>query len=173
MTDHPAAGKTFVQRRTSGHSDAVIVCRLVSSRQPGDVITHDELRNALAEDYGGDVSDSKVRSACRRGGLRLLREQARALHAVPGVGYRIAPAADHRVLSRGRQRRADAQLKRGLALLKHVRWDEMSDNDRKAHEAQLVIMSGLYENQQAFERRLQRAESAIQRIITSGTAPAT
>jgi len=155
----------FTPARADGRSDAAVLCEMVAAAAPGVVITYQQIRVALAQGLARPVDIGKVRAARASAESRLLREHARALHAVRNVGYRVAEASDHRGLAKGKQRRADTQLFRGLQMLKHVRWDEMVPNDRKAHEAQLVLMSGLYEQQRAFDRRLTRAEDAIKRIM--------
>jgi hypothetical protein len=154
----------FRTDRATGESDVEIVMRLVAAFSPGQVIAHDTIRQALQDGLSTRVSMARVRGARVRAEGRMLREMARALAAVPGVGYRVAEATEHQTLAARRKRRADRQLGRGLALLKHVRWDEMSPETRKAHEAQLVMLSGLYEQQRAFELRMSRVERALARL---------
>ena len=51
---------------------------------------------------------------------------------------------------------------RGLDTLRHVHWEKLTDNERKAHEGQLLILSALFSNQKAFEQRLANIEESDQ-----------
>lgn len=157
--------RPFATDRDTGVSDVEIVLEVVAAAQPGDIIEHETLRAALQHGVDHEITIDRVRNARTRSESRLLKDLARTLKAVPGLGYRVAEAHEHKALATRRKHRADRQLFRGVSLLKHVRWDEMGEEQRKAHEAQLVIMSGLYENQRSFDKRLQRAEAAIAKIM--------
>lgn len=155
----------FATRRRDGRSDVQVLSDLVQTAAPGDVFTYDALCRALADGCEDrTVTVQTVRSAVRRLYSRLLKNQARTLQSVPTVGYRVAAAADHQMLAKGRQRRADAQLRRGVQVLEHVRWDEMDANARAAHEGTLLLMSALYQNQRALDRRQRRVEDALREI---------
>lgn len=155
----------FTPSRSNGQSDVDVIVSLVSSASPMTVLTHSQMMAALQEGLTQPVTLERARNARARAETRMLREIGRTLEAVHGIGYRVAKAAEHKRMSGARKRRADRQMFRGVQLLKNVRWDELSDEQRKAHEAQLVIMSSLYENQRSFDRRLRRAEDAIMSIV--------
>jgi len=156
----------FTTGRDDGRSDVQVIHDLVGSADPGTVFTFDELASALrvgCEDR--DITIQTVRQAVRRSYTRMLRENARTLQSVVGVGYRVAEAAAHQTLARARQRRSDVQLRRGVQVLEHVRWDEMDANARAAHQGTLLIMSALYQNQRQLHRRQGRIEDALSRIV--------
>lgn len=152
----------FEVRRLDGRSDAQVVIDLVKDREPGEIVTYEELSVALAAssqrtDYGRPEASRAVRSAA----VRLLRDHLKALHPVPMVGYRIAKAHEHVVLANGRKRRANVQMLRGLQTLQHVRWDEMSSAQREAHMGTLNLVAALYQQQRMLEARQTRVEHLV------------
>jgi len=161
---------TFKLIRSDGRSNSQVIMDLVDGKEPGTVFTYQELIEALMvnterdQDYAKEDVQRIVVAACPR----LLREQSRALHNVPMVGYRIAPAAYHVTIASHRKERADKQLLRGVQVLQKVRWDEMNDNQRMAHEGQLLVASALYQQMTCHERRLSAIELAIKNARHNG-----
>lgn len=155
----------FKITRGDGRSSAQVILDLVLDAPAGNVYTYAELQTAL--DSGSDHRHTiaEVQGVAARVYPRLLREQARALHNVRGRGYRLAPAAYHLTLAGDRQSRADAQMLRGLQTLQHVRWDEMDQNQRQAHEGQLLVSGAIYAQMRALERRQSSVEEAIRAVI--------
>jgi len=153
--------KPFEISRSDGRSNQQVVIDVVTQRKPGDVVSYDELIDALAEDSSTKYTVQSVQAAVRAAQSRLLQEAQRAVHNVRGVGYRVAPAAEHHKLAIHRKRKADVQLKRGVEVLRHVNWSELDDNARRAHEGQLMIMSALYENQRGLDQRMKKVEEVI------------
>jgi hypothetical protein len=154
----------FVTGRDTGQSDADVVVALVAGAEPGTLFSHEAMIQALSVGVTRSIDVTTVRHAVRSAYARLLRDHARTLQSVPGMGYRLAEAAAHQAIARSKQRRADVQLRRGVQVLQHVRWDEMDATSRAAHEGTLLIMSALYENQRAMERRQQKIEETLRRI---------
>jgi hypothetical protein len=157
----------FQVTRADGRSDAQVIIDLVKDGIAGTLYTHETLREALAADSPREFRQHEVSGAVGRANKRLLREHQRRLHAIIGMGYRLAPASEHMRLAGGDRRRADAQLRKGLETLRHVRWEEMAPDARKAHEGHLMVTEALYQAQVAQDRRLRKVEAAIQ-AITAG-----
>lgn len=151
----------FQISRADGRSNQQVLLDHVKNGQPGTVYTYDDLAAILNEDSERHFEIEDVRQVVTQATPRLLKEQARALHNIRGIGYRLAPGSDHNALANIHRRRSNNQLKRAKDLLQHVRWDEMSENQRMAHEGTLILVSALYENQSAFDRRLRKIEDAI------------
>ena len=63
-----------------------------------------------------------------------------------------------------KQTKADRQLRRGVELLQDVRWDELDENNRKAHEGTLLLMSAMYEQTRALSKRVNRIDEVLQLI---------
>jgi len=153
--------KRFTITRSDGRSNAQVILDHVKDGEPGRVYPHAELLVAL--DVGSDRAHTRpdVYHAVRTALPRVLREHQRRLHAVRQVGYRLARASEHVSLARCDRHRADVQLKRGLATLQNVMFDEMTPNERSAHEGTLMVVSALWANQAAMDRRLRKVEMAI------------
>jgi hypothetical protein len=162
----------FAITRPDGRSNAQVILDYVRDRDPGTTFTFGELADELSRDSDREYGVEHVRQIVSDLYPRLLREQQRALHNVRGIGYRLAPAREHGRLAIDRKRRSDFQLKRGLDTLKHVRWEEMGDIERQAHEGQLMVMSALWMNQTALEARQAKIEKAIRSLIENNVQQA-
>lgn len=161
--------KAFKITRADGRSNGQVILDLVDGKEPGTVFKYEDLIAALSAGtdhrYTRPEAQRIVTMACPR----MLKEQARTLHNVINVGYRLAPAAYHMVLADHRKSRADKQLLRGVQVLQHVRWEEMDANQRLAHEGHLLIVGALYQQMASHERRLSAIEVAIKK--TRGANP--
>ncbi len=157
----------FTIARADGRADAQVVIDLVKDGAAGTLYPHDEILAALSVGTEREYRQHDVSGAVGRANRRLLREHQRRLHAVPGMGYRLAPAAEHMVLASSDRRRADTQLRKGLETLRHVRWDEMEPEARKAHEGHLMVTEAIWQAQRALDRRLRKVEAAIA-AVTGG-----
>ena len=156
------SARRFAPTREDGRSNAQVVIDLVRDGTPGTLYLYDELINALnagsTRVYGRHDVWTVV-SACTP---RLLGEQSRRLRNVRLMGYQLSPASEHMTLAHRDKRRADTQLRRGLQTLRHVRWEELDDNTRRAHEGHLMLTEAIYANQMALERRVRKIEDVIQ-----------
>ena len=148
----------FAITRTDGRSNQQVLIDAVATSKPGTVFTYDQLQDILGLD-----SKERTRAVVIAAQHRLLREFSRTLENVRGTGYRMVDASEHCRLAHGRKRRADNQLRRGLHILRHVRWEELSDEARKAHQGTLMISEALYRVQRSHESRLARIEDAIRK----------
>jgi hypothetical protein len=153
--------KQFQIARSDGRSNSQVILDLVRGAEPGRVFSYHDLGAALSVGMSRQFEIQAIRSVVRTMLARLLKEERRVLQNVPGVGYRLAFAGDHRQLSDDRKRRATAQLKRGLLILENVRWDEMDENQRAAHQGQLMVVGAMYAMQQMIDRRQRRQDQTI------------
>ena len=154
----------FVITRNDGKSNSQVVLDLVKGEPPGTVFSYKAIAAELAKGTGTAYDNAAVAGVVRNMMSRLLKEQQRALHNVRGIGYRLAPAREHMSLAHTRKRRADVQMKHGLDTLRHVRWEELDEATKAAHEGTLLIVSALYENQVALERRQTAIEETLKKI---------
>lgn len=156
--------KPFAITRPDGRSNADVVCDLVSAAPVGHVFDYDSLAEALShpeKTFGRrDVlaAISKIQS-------KISKTTKRALRNVRGTGYRICQASEHREVANWRRDRAAKQIERGVVVLRNVRWDELNEQQRLAHEGTLLLMSGLSAQQKAQESRIDRLEALIQTAI--------
>lgn len=153
----------FKITRKDGRSNAQVLLDYVKDKDAGTVFTYDEIAAELSAKSGRTYTEKDVQQSVQKLYPRLLKEQARALHNVRNVGYRIAPAGFHVALAVDRKSKADRQLLRGVQTLEHVRWEEMTPNQRTAHEGQLMIIGALYQQSRAVEKRVSLIEEAIKK----------
>lgn len=147
--------------REDGQSNADVLLGYVRDGEPGRVYTYQELADVLEVGVDREFDVPAVRSVVGAAFGRLLREQQRTLYNLRGQGYRLAYAKDHNRLALVRKRRSDTQMRRGLEMLQNVRFEEMNDNERKAHEGTLMLLSAVYQNQRSLERRQAAVEQAL------------
>ena len=162
--------KKFEIQRADGRSNSEVVLDLVKGGEPGTVYEYEELARALEAGVNRSFSRQAVQAIVMGLYSRLLKEQGRALHCVRGTGYRLAPASLHTKLASQRRSRADKQMKRGLDTLRNVRWDELTENERMAHEGQLMIQSAIWSQVQALERRQTAVEEVLQKALRAPTS---
>lgn len=156
--------KRFAISRQDGRSNAQVLIDYVKAGEAGRVFSYEELQAELSAGTDREFSVGDVQGVVVEAGRRLLSEHCIALDNIRNTGYRIAPAADHSRLALTRTRKADLQIKRGMSLLKNVRWDEMDANARTAHEGMLLVMSSFHGQQQAFDKRLRSLERAFAKV---------
>lgn len=150
--------------RIDGRSNSQVIIDYVKDGAPGTIYTYDELANALRAGVDRQFERTEVQSIVTSACSRLLKEHSRTLHNVRYKGYRLAPAAYHLTIAHERTSKADRQMQRGVQVLQNVRWNEMDQNQRMAHEGQLIIIGTLCQQMKAFERRQASIESAIRRM---------
>lgn len=167
MTETPTQPATrFTAGREDGKSNQQVVIELVCEAAPGTQFTFGRLADALAAGTSRTFDRRDVQQVVRLANHRLLREHRRCLRSVRGVGYAVAHANDHRELAGARNRRGTRQFKWALETLENVRLDEMTEEQRKIHLAQLEINSRLMEQQ----RRILRRQTQQDRVIASLTS---
>lgn len=157
-------GEPWAIRRLDGRTNAQVLADMIKEASPGDVFEYDRIARELSKGTETTYDRPKVQSIVATAIPFLEKVHRRTLTNVRGVGYRIAPASEHVSVSSQRHARANRQFRKGLHTLEHVRWEEMDENARRAHEGHLILASALYQQTQSLERRLSRVESAIAKI---------
>jgi len=156
----------FVIRRADGRSNAQVLCDCVGKREPGSIVSYDELSEALSQGTDTEYTKTAVQCVVRLAGPKLGAVHKRALHNVRGTGYRMALASEHVCLSLDRQTKAQRQIKRGVEILRDTRLEEIRDPEaRKAHEGMYMLAAGMYGQMTALGQRVARIENAIDRAI--------
>lgn len=151
----------FKVKRDSGKSNSEVLIDFVKDFHPGHIFTYDVLSNVLSAGTDRQYDVAEVQRIVASATSRLLKEQAIALHNIRYTGYRLAPASYHITLAGNRQNKADKQMRLGVQTLQNVRWHELSENERLAHQGQLLITSALYNQIRSLEKRQSAIESAI------------
>lgn len=155
----------FRIRRADGRSDAQVILDVVRDKEPGTIFPFDVLAAELAKGCDRDFSVIDVRSAVSRAERRLLSEQSRALLNVRGHGYKVAHAAEHSLIARNRKARSDVLLRKGMHTLRNVRWEEMDENQRAAHEGTLLVLGAVMAAHDEMRRRQERIEQRLREAM--------
>ena len=147
--------------RTNGKSNGEVIVEFVHSATPETTFSYDELRAELQKDTRQKYDNSAVCAVVRQANLTLLRDHQRELRNVRNVGFRLVPAKEHMDLAKIRNGKADRQIRRALDSLQHVRWDEMDENSRRAHEGQLLLTAAIYAHTAALRKRQSEHERLV------------
>lgn len=147
--------------RESGKPNSEILAEMVAEAAPDTLFTYDELRDALEEGTDTRYSNSRVAACVRDANVRLLKRYQRELRNVRGVGFRLVHAREHMALATERRFKADRQLARGLLTMRNVRWNELDDNTRAAHEGQLMLTQAVFQAVRSLEERQNEHAKAI------------
>lgn len=161
----------FSTARLDGRSDKRVVADLIAAAAAHDVLTYDALRDALQEGVPGRTfTRSKICQVVRGANAIALIDCQRCLQAIPRVGYRVAAAEQHRKLAGDHHRKANTQIRMAADRLIYVRWDEMSPAAREAHQATLVLISGIALAIQSLEQRQNHTEAMLRRVLQMRSA---
>lgn len=155
----------FAITRADGRSNTQVILDLVRGADPGMVFTYEQIIAALAVGSEKAYTTQAAQAAVRSALPRLLLDQSRTLRNVQQVGYKVALAAEHQHLALDRKHKADRQMHMGMTMLQHVRLDELSESQRKAHMGTLMIVSALWQNQKALERRMDQNDAVLRPIL--------
>lgn len=154
----------FVPSRADGRSDQKIIYDLVQASEPDTLFPYETLQKALQVGTERAITRAVIGSAARNTARLLERERQRTLTVVANKGYRVARANEHLGLALTRKDRAESMIGRGVTLLKQTRIDELPEPQRRIHEAQLMIMGGLYEAVRTTRRRQDEQDAVIRQL---------
>lgn len=151
----------FVITRANGKSDAEVLVDIVDKASPGDLLSYADLADQLSKGSTRQYKRPDVQGSICRAERQLAVKTQRALLNVRNEGYRVALASEHQMIAGRKKERSGKLLKRGLLVLQHVDWSSMDDNQRRAHEGQLLIMGALSQAIEGIEQRVNKIETAI------------
>jgi hypothetical protein len=160
----------FTPSRPDGRSDRRVVYELAADTQPDTKFTYVELGYALAEGLDQPVARDRIYRAVGEANKTLLREKKRYLSVVAREGYRVIGADEHLPVALTKKDKAQTYLKRGIDLLRNVRLGELDETQRSLHQAQLMVLGGLYQSVKESERRHERSEELIADLVRSRDA---
>lgn len=153
----------FQPSRSDGRSDRQVILDLALDSEPDTMFTYDTLVEELSKGLDDDVKvlRSRVYRAVREANKTLLRERKRYLSVVKEKGYRVIFAHEHTGLAIRAKESAEARLRRGYALVKGTRLEELTEAQRNMAEGQMLMFAGILQAHDEHERRLSAIESAI------------
>jgi hypothetical protein len=136
-----------------------LVYDLAITRNPGDLITYEELTETLG--YDPRIGPrNPIHSAAKH----LLDDRDRTLIAVRGQGYRIALATEHYGLARGKQKEARRKISKGIALAVHVDVNELTPRQRTAIDGLSQVLMMQNEMLSRHDKRIATVETVIHQV---------
>lgn len=136
-----------------------LALEILRTKNPGDIATYDELASAIDVETRG-----LVQSAVGAAAKTLLKQDNRALEAVPNVGYRIVQAGEHALLAQRQQRRSSRALKRSRDVIQHVDYNELSAEGRALANAMGTLLAAQISFQERTSINQRRLDSAIESL---------
>lgn len=132
-----------------------LVYDVISQKNINDIVTHEELSEALGRDFLAN------RSPFYKAQKVMLEQKLRALSPVLGIGYRVVEAKDHERLARKEHKSGRRKVKKALGLVKHADRSEMTPEVRQKFDAIQVNLAGQDDFIRRIDIRTQRHETAI------------
>jgi hypothetical protein len=151
--------------RSSGKSNSEVIIEYVQGFQPGDTIQYQEFQKVLSEGIDKAYTRRQVQSAIVQANRALLRQLQRELRNVPNVGYRVAYAVEHMAMAKIRHRKGERQYERGLLTMSHARLEELTQPQREAHIAQLMISRAIVERVVELQNGQDRQQELIDNLL--------
>jgi bacterioferritin-associated ferredoxin len=150
--------------RPDGRTKADVVLDLIGDAPPDTVFTYEQIIEEL--DNGGDHSHDlrEVQAAVRQANKRLQDLRKRLLVNVITVGYRVAQAREHLGVVHTRIRRSDRQIREAMRAGESARLDEMTEQQRNLHIAQMTINSEVYTQLRRTRQDQKRMADLIARL---------
>jgi hypothetical protein len=137
-----------------------IIYALIQEKNVDDVITYDEMGEALELDPVDDRHT--IQMAMRRAARQSETEDKRALEPVRNRGYRIVHTEEHLRLARGQQTKASRALVRGQSKVENVDLNGVDPQVRRAFD----VMATAFSMQADMMRRLSGRQADLEKAIT-------
>ena len=154
----------FKAFRENGKSDSQILVELIGDSKPDDVFTYEHLANLLESGTDRTLGRDKITSIVSQAKKPILQETKRALINIRGVGYRVAEAREHRLVSKKHKNKALNQMRISRDTLKYINVDEMSQEEQARCSEELVHNGKLVNILSGHESRIAEHHEAIQQI---------
>jgi hypothetical protein len=148
--------------REDGRSDAQVIYDLAVDKQPDTLHTYDDLHAALQNGLDRKVTRQRVYAAVSAGNKLLLSQAKRYLRVVRGQGYRLIQSSEHLETALAKKDRAQVYISKGRDILEHTDMSDLTPAQRKIHEGQLFILSGLLTHMKESNRRHAEQEQVLE-----------
>ena len=133
----------------------LIYDRLLESADFGDVISYQQLDEALGQTFAAN------RSPLYRARAHLGEMRQRWVEPVAKVGYRVIEAREHLVAAQQRKKKAQRQLRQMVRIAEVTDLSRLSPEDLAAFDTQAKVNAMLYTVAVHHERRLSRIEAIL------------
>lgn len=137
----------------------VVIYDLLQAAKVGDVITYEQIADALGLDATADRH--RIQVAMRRAAMEHEKVDKRAVDAVVNQGYRIVEAPEHLVLAKRHQRRSTTQLVRGYSKTVNVDLSGLTPEVQHAFGVVAQAFAMQMEFNRRFDVRQKRLEESI------------
>lgn len=158
-----------------GRSRARVLVDHLETRQPNDVLLYGEIAVIVGD---ASMAKDKVQTIVSQAAKVLRREQSRNLVNVQGVGYRIAESREHMDLADRRYVKAQKQIDTGIETLRYTKVNDLTEDQRKRHDASLMVQVGLsaqmglvYAQQRRQEEALRSLTDEVRKMKGDGDTP--
>lgn len=132
-----------------------LVYDVIEARSIGDVVTYEELSEALGRDFLAN------RGPISRAIEEVEDTRKRTYVNERGVGYRMIEAGEHRIASHRHTKRAGKQLKRAQKRIDCADRSLLGPEESRYLDVASAAMGQLYANQIAIAKKLKRHEEVI------------
>lgn len=140
-----------------------VVYDLLSAAPTGDLVTYDEMAQAL--DLDPLKNRPTIQAAVRRAAKEHERSDKRAIDAVPNAGYRVVEVAEHLQLARRYQKRAGNALASGHSKAVNVDLNGADPEVRHALEVVAQAFSMQMDFNRRFDVRQRKLEQTVAQIV--------
>jgi hypothetical protein len=123
----------------------------------GDVVTYEQLAEAIGQDSFEPFRSSWYKAAARWG-----EDHHRAFRAVNGVGYRVVDAIEHADIAKAHHRRSKRQLRKGSAALRNADRSRLSDEEKTRFDQMQQTINRHSDLIRRLDARQARTEKAVE-----------
>ena len=135
------------------------VYELLAKASTNDLVTYDELGEALGLDPDGERS--LIQQAIHRAAKEHERNDKRAIDAIPGKGYRVVEPTEHLELARRHQKKSGRSLARGASKVINVDLNGLEPEVRAAFD----VLGHAFRLQMDFNRRFEVRQSKLEETV--------
>jgi coenzyme F420-reducing hydrogenase delta subunit len=149
-----------------------LLYELLETARPGDIVTYEDLGEAIDLDPGTDKGRHAIQMSIRRAAKELLREQLHAVESVPTVGYRVVEPGGQVELARTHQGKAVRALERGHDAVTFLDVTALEPDIRRGVELMARAFLAQRQTMSALDVRQRRLEAALESVSSQSTKTA-
>lgn len=133
-----------------------IVTEILETKNIGDIVTYEELLEALGPDFPRASLSSVVWAAIRK-----FRNHKRTFANVRKVGWRMVDASEHKNLARRQQIKSKRRLVEAVAISASTDLARLDPEQRRAQQAQELHLRKLLDRVSRIEERQAKTETRV------------
>ena len=142
---------------------------ILSTAPYGELFSYQSLKEILGRDI---QKNTRARYIVLSVGKRLEKEAHRTLECIKNRGYRVAQARDHISLGDKRYRRGTKQINRAVRILQATPIEQLSIEERKRHDAYLLLMHQQVDAMRDIKRGVAKAQVQVNTLLEEHIAAA-